>query len=282
MRRKKTVLFGGFTSVILLFSLYVARQTNQFNFFAGARDLARLECYLATVEQESFEVPDFIYIAHAGGGLNGATYLNTREAFDNASQHGVDYIEVDFHYSKDSVVVASHDYEDRTVQEFLEDKSSGTHIQMSDALEWLKNRKVMLVTDIKTDNIRILQNIALRHTDVLNQIIPQAYSITEIIELKKLGFKNIIFTNYISRYPNNIIERMSELRCLYAITLSYDVNFRSMQHLGKFRKLTTPIFTHTINDEELTRKLMKSGCRGIYTDFLLRPSLKKRIPANAE
>ncbi len=65
---------------------------------------------------------------------------------------------------------------------------------------------------------------------------------------------------------------MAATRELVAITLPYDINFEIMEKLGRLKKTTTPILTHTINDPMVAAQLAKYGCRGIYTDFLLIPS----------
>lgn len=47
-------------------------------------------------------------LAHALGGYNGHTYLNTREAFENALKNGYLYFEVDLKLTTDGKLVCWH------------------------------------------------------------------------------------------------------------------------------------------------------------------------------
>jgi glycerophosphoryl diester phosphodiesterase len=273
MRRYKRLIPYSFGLLTLLIFLFFAKKTNLHHLLGGNKDLHELSSYLSNALPQSFQVPKFVYIAHAGGGLEGKTYLNNWEAIENAIKNGVNFIEIDFHYSKDSTVIARHYFEDRTVAEFLNDKKQGTHITLHALLEWLANQNVMLITDFKVDNIKNLRLISTKYKAVMHRIIPQAYTIPQIIQIKEMGFEKIIYTNYISEYPGSVIEKLAATRCLYAITLPYDGNFKRLKYFNRFAKFQTPVFTNTVNDTQLTHELIESGCRGVYTDRLLRPSM---------
>ena len=51
-------------------------------------------------------------IAHAGGVVDGYVYTNSHEALARAAENGYRYIEFDFLFTSDSVLVAAHSWED--------------------------------------------------------------------------------------------------------------------------------------------------------------------------
>lgn len=260
-------------AVTLLLGCYLFKKTHLHHYFKGKR---ALESFLNYQQSHPFSPKPseaFCYIAHAGGGYQGRSYLNTLEAIENSYRMGVNYVEIDFHYTMDSVVVLAHDYVEKTEAEFLSDKESGTHLSLTDFLKWLSNKNIFLITDIKVDNVKVLKWIAENNPELLDKIIPQAYSIPEIVDIKELGYENIIFTNYVSFYPNTIIKELAATKALFAITLPYNTNMKLWQYFGGFKDMDTPIFGHTINDQFVAQKLLKSGCKGVYTDELLQSSI---------
>ena len=50
------------------------------------------------------------YIAHAGGRIDGYTYTNSLEAVNHAIECGIEVVELDLCLTKDSVLVAAHDW----------------------------------------------------------------------------------------------------------------------------------------------------------------------------
>lgn len=212
---------------------------------------------------------EFVKIAHAGGGYNGKTYLNNLEAITNSYKMGFSIIEVDLHYTEDSTVVLSHDFVFNLSENFLNNKAGDTHLSLNDLMNWITSKEVVIVTDIKVDNIKVLYHISQKYPHLMDQIIPQAYTIDQISKIRKMGFKQIIFTNYLTGYPNSVIKELAKLRILFGITMPYDVNFKLLTYSSKLTDIATPIFVHTINDSTIEKKLIKRGCKGVYTDFLL-------------
>ena len=51
-----------------------------------------------------------VYIAHAGGSIEGYSYTNSLEAVTNALNNGINYVEIDLNYTIDSVLVCVHDW----------------------------------------------------------------------------------------------------------------------------------------------------------------------------
>ncbi len=255
--------------IVLLSFIFFAKKMHLDHFFMGKSELSKLTLFESSSKIKPRHLVKFIYVAHAGGGYKGKSYLNNLEALDNSYKLGLDFIEIDLNYSKDSIVVLSHDFVDKTASEFLLDKTHGTHLSMDDFLLWLKDKNVYIITDIKANNLKVLQDIINRFKIESEKIIPQVYTISEIIEAKKMGYHDLIYTNYISLYPNSIILDLAKTESLFGITLPYDTNFKILEYFENFKAMETPIFTHSLNDPKSVSQLMQEGCSGVYTDFLL-------------
>ena len=72
--------------------------------------LALLPLLLSCVTQE--KVQRATLIAHAGGEVGGKHYTNSRESLDSALIRGYKYIELDFSFTRDSVLVAVHSWKE--------------------------------------------------------------------------------------------------------------------------------------------------------------------------
>lgn len=271
MKKRLTIVLF----LILLFSAgYILKRLHWHNYFKGKNELRQLSHYEKSSLLKVNRLNDFIYVAHAGGSYQGKIYPNTLEAINNSYSKSVNYIEVDIHYTTDSVVVLSHDFVNKTASDYLKDTTTGTHLLLEDLLIWLSERNVTVITDVKANNVKILNQIIQDYPTLESRIIPQVYTIQEIIHAKEMGYTNIIFTNYISVYPNCIIKELAEGNSLFGITVPYDRNFKLFRFFENFHELPTPIFTHTLNDPEIVNELQQEGCKGVYTDSLLLPSGK--------
>lgn len=59
------------------------------------------------------------YIAHAGGQIDGYNYTNSLESVENSIRQGIEYIELDFAFTSDSVLVCTHEWEGLDADEGL-------------------------------------------------------------------------------------------------------------------------------------------------------------------
>jgi glycerophosphoryl diester phosphodiesterase len=183
-----------------------------------------------------------VLIAHAGGGLPGATYTNDIEAMDLAYRHGLRLIEIDL-MGADEIVLA-HDRGDRKVA------------PVADLLRWMRSHpEAVIVTDFKTDNVSGLRSLAAISGDLRDRFIPQIYHPSEYEPVRRLGFRKPVFT-------------------LYRLSTSYDwATFANKADLfavtmpvsrAKDARLTSkPVFLHTVNEA------LKLDVTGFYTDCLI-------------
>ncbi|MCM1110483.1 MAG: hypothetical protein NC336_04695 [Clostridium sp.] len=154
---------------------------------------------LVVYDRIHYDRPEFeetIYIAHAGGAIDGYTQTNVLEAIENAIRKGYDYIELDLILTADSALVACHDWETYneytgrpagtpppTLAEFLATPILGKYTpvtaEMIDTI-MAENPSLTLVTD-KTDDAKLLKQFFWVPTR--NRMIVETFSDTACLSI---------------------------------------------------------------------------------------------------
>ena len=186
-------------------------------------------------------------IAHAGGGLPSGTYTNSREAMDLAVRHGFKLIEIDF-LERDGQLLIGHD--ERRI----------SSLTVAELVAWLGTHPdVMIVTDIKTDNLSGLTLLKQAAGARIDRFLPQIYHPSQFEPTMALGYPPPILTIY--RLPGDTQWREAANRLpLYAVTMPYD---RREEAAGVRHK----VFLHTVNEPI-------EGF-GLYTDCLIPADTKR-------
>ncbi|MGF7057902.1 sulfatase-like hydrolase/transferase [Brassicibacter mesophilus] len=223
-----------------------------------------------------------IYISHAGGRVEGLSYTNSKEALAKSYNNGFKLIELDMEWTSDNSLALIHDWKGYVEQAFsVEQKRYSTdefknfnmiknltQMTIEDLVEWLRQHKdAYIVTDIKKDNVDALELIKERYPDVVDQFIPQIYSMDQYIPVQGMGYKNIILTLYMSNYTDEEILDFVKRQNIFAVTMPID---RAKTELPrKLNKENVFVYAHTINDKELKQELEKNEVNGFYTDDLV-------------
>ena len=224
-------------------------------------------------------------IMHAGGEICGMTYTNMKEALDKNYQIGKRYFEMDFMMTTDGHPINIHSWEgfvtkfygakyiegetnyQKAEYDNMKSRHGYTQMDMEKTIEWFRNHKdAYLITDVKGENLPVLEKIAKTAPDLKERIIPQIYKFDQYEKVKELGFKNIILTLYMSNYSADEIADFASSRSLYGVTMSLS---KFEKGLGK--KLIqngVPVFVHTINRQSLANQVLKMGAKRVYTDTL--------------
>lgn len=224
-------------------------------------------------------------VAHAGGGIKRKTYTNSLDALDQNIKNGFLYFELDFSFTKDGRLVCIHDWknsfkrsfgfwtkEKPTLEAFellVRNKSEFNKCTLESLTHWMKkNPSAFIVTDMKEDNLRGLKIIAETIPEFERRIIPQVYDPRNYNKVKRMGYKQIIWTLY--RYngsDDDVLAWVDKFDGPFAITMPKN---RGISDLPK--NLATkhiPTYVHTINSlEEKNRLVNTFGVTEIYTDFL--------------
>lgn len=221
-------------------------------------------------------------VAHALGEWNGENYLNCQEAFETNYQKGVRLFETDISVTKDGKVVLFHDgHEERfglkkdfTEAEFLKAKPFGAtllNLEMLGKL-LLKFPDARIITDIKDDNLKILQELVTtfenQGVDARKAVIPQIYNPYEFSEIKKLNFDQYIFTVYRFRKKQNILGRFLKKHPEISALTVPDKWVESKNYLPLAKKVQIDVFVHSINKTNRRDELISKGVTGVYTPNL--------------
>lgn len=243
------------------------------------------------------QLAETILISHAGGGLDIGSYSNSKESMDQATTNGYKYIEVDISQTQNGEWVLIHDWTKtyltyfiyfpdfpqyllnrtksipKTAQQFenMDMRYDLTPMSLSSMMEWLKKHPdVRLVTDIKISNYEGLKKMKLMMDGDTHQIIPQIYTPKEYDSVKQLGYEDIILTVY--KFSLNLetltkLSKFADDHQLFALTVPQQwINEDTKQWRPKS---STQLFTHTINNLDVAKRVNRFGVTGIYTDYII-------------
>lgn len=222
-------------------------------------------------------------IAHAGGAIYGIRLTNSLQALDNSYKHGFRHFELDIDWSTDGIPVLVHDWtntnwladirysaEPHTYSEFQSMRGAmGIQFLDLDMLEaWLKEHKdAFIITDVKSDNIKLLTLCKNRYPRLFKQTIAQIYAFDEYEKVKNLGYKDIILTFYKLTCSEADIINFCKGKSLYALTMHQDKATKA--YIAKFASLNIPIYIHAVNDYNVYVRSRDYGAYGAYTDYYM-------------
>ena len=224
-------------------------------------------------------------IAHAGGGISGLTYTNSREAMDRSLLLGCTAIEVDLEFTSDERLVLLHDWDwvaaqifgdpfrgkVLTSEAFLSTPRRDRLSSMGEEalLEWLiANPQAEVVLDAKHRSVKMMARLHRQASPLVQKrLIAQAYQLDQVEQLERSGFERVVLTLY--RFDGSDQELKDYLDdppdVLAAVTMPADLAFGP---LGR-RVVATgiPTLTHPVNSRFLARWLKRRGI-GVYSSKL--------------
>lgn len=232
------------------------------------------------------------YIIHGAGALDAVTPTgeiitvggsSSLEGLTLCAEVGVTAVELDFNFTSDGYLVCVHhwgkEYNQRfnaeappTLAEFLECKifNNFTSISFETVKEFMKeNPDVVIVTDVKDNNLRGAEYIATHAPELLDRFVFQIYNENEYDEVRSLGFENIIYSLYALTWNEKTdfgaIGRFAEGHTLTAI--AFDYTLLSVEgYLDGMKTAGVPLFVHTVNEREKIDECFEAGISGVYTD----------------
>ncbi|MBQ8617744.1 MAG: hypothetical protein IJ418_09590 [Clostridia bacterium] len=230
-------------------------------------------------------------IAHAFGGVNGAVYTNSLEAFEANYALGHRVFEVDFDLTQpEQTLVATHDDEQwnkRTVNDpsvpftyenFMNSKMDGqyTVLDYEDIINlMIQYPDIYIVTDTKyVDSPSIYLQFAqlircalFKDDTVLSRIIPQIYHTDMLGQIMQMyPFESVILTLYATvMTPQEVADFCRETGVGFVTAPMYGIN---QETLDLWNEQGLIVASHTSNDREETQELFSMGLDMMYTDFL--------------
>lgn len=225
-------------------------------------------------------------VAHACGAIRGVSETNSLEALTQASRN-FRLIEIDFSKTKDGHYVALHDWDSTftelfghpidspiTLDEYtkLSMQNSLTPLTFSDVAAFLDHHdEIYIVTDVKGDNIEALRHFSQHYPNATTRLIPQIYFPIEYGPVKRMGYRNIIFTLYAYKRKDDtsLISSYSNHFDYYAITVPS--SYCTPQFTKLISKSSNRIYAHTVNSLDQFHQLKERGVSEVYTDFIVPP-----------
>ncbi|GGG83965.1 phosphatidylinositol-specific phospholipase C/glycerophosphodiester phosphodiesterase family protein [Paenibacillus radicis (ex Gao et al. 2016)] len=230
-------------------------------------------------------------IAHALGGVEGASYTNSYEAFITNYTRGYRLFEVDLVQTTDGELVARHDWSHRlqpdlaahrgrdvTKLQFANSLIMGKFhpLTLPDILQLMQQyRDFNLVLDTKAGSKEQIQqqfthlvNEA-RRTDpaLLNRMIPEIFS-PEMYDMVMgiYPFPNKMYSLYKTGASAKSIVEFARDKHLTAVAMPEYRVFINPNLVPELNKLGVKSYVHTVNSRSAMQLLNSLGVHGFYTD----------------
>jgi len=219
---------------------------------------------------------DFL-IAHAGGGIDGHIYTNSREAVENSIEKGYLFIELDLILSKDEKIVAAHDWKHfykiadlplvsgepqaLLLEEFKAQKIHGKYATLAydDIVGFLeKYESMILVTDKLRDVGKLKEERIFSERTII-----ESFTLKQYEEAKGVGFKYPAYSfSKLKKVGYVVYGNISMIVVPKDMILKYPTIFKNLHE----RKVT--ILVYSTDDKEFIEKYQGTHFSLVYTDFL--------------
>lgn len=205
-------------------------------------------------------------ITHAGGGLQGMSYLNCKEALPIYYENGNRVFEYDVEKSTDGYVLAHTD--EKNPEGNLEGRF--TPLLLAECLEFLQAHEDMrVIFDCKFEGLGAFANHVkelVKDEKALQRIIIQVFNERDIVEVRKVyAFKLL----YVCMYATNYAEAVQT--CIKHHIGAVSVSVKALDERPDwcvFEKNEICVFAYTVNTLKEYKKLKAQGITGAFSDFL--------------
>lgn len=224
-------------------------------------------------------------IAHAGGGIDGVKYSNSREALAQTIAAHKQVVEMDFMFTTDGVLVCEHGWKEnhripQSFEQFRATPAQGvfTHLTAEEALRMLaEDGGIWLVVDTQEkDYARVFRRIVaiareIGHEEYLNMIVPEVYHQGEKEAIERIyPFAHWLFSVYKlgmdSDSDYSAIARYCRKSGIGLFTMS--VKRATAEHVGLVHRQGVAVAAHTVNSEKKLATVRGNGVDIVFTDFL--------------
>lgn len=221
-------------------------------------------------------------VYHAGGGIDGLAYTNSKEAIEANLPHA-NVMEIDFFYTSDHQLVCIHSWSyitgsdiPMTTDQYRDHKVFGRYTTVDaqyiiDIME--ENKDLYVIIDTKEVDcvsvIRDLIDLADNRKDITDRFVIQLFDRgikAQLTELYPFAEHQFLFTCYkFSTDPDDILRVCMEEN-IAIVTVDYRT--WSADVVERFAQKGILIFEHTVNRLDYAHEAMSRGVYGLYTDFL--------------
>jgi len=224
-------------------------------------------------------------IAHAGGTARGYNTTNSLEAVLQSIEAGHTLIELDMLITSDEKIVMVHDFGSSwtkqylgvefdkrpTAEEYLSNKIHGMFTPMSfDMLTPIldEHPDVRIVTDCKENSLELLSLIARKYPDYIDNIVPQIYDYYQYEQVKRLGYKDMIFTLYTMNYMDygRLLAFVADKE-IFAVTVGIGYAYEEVAY--RLAADGVRVYMHPLNNFSDANALIEKGIYGVYSSTLV-------------
>lgn len=229
------------------------------------------------------------HVIHAGGFLRTqegktVTYTNSLESLYNLYTNGNRFCEIDLQETSDGIIICGHGDERELAygtglppntlgKDFMKTKIYGefTSISLHDLAVFMRmHPELYVITDAKTDNVKMCSRIANDYPDLQNRFIVQIQLPEEYEPIAALGFRYIMYP--IFKTPDNkrdvwSLAAFARHHDLVAMIISNGYYTPDLKLSLAAGIIGTPVILHTLNDEwEINYYLEHHLALAVYTD----------------
>lgn len=257
---------------------------------------------ITRAEPPRFSWSNYRTAAHALGGLDGKTYLNSRESFISSYKKGVRLFEVDLVKTLDGEWVCRHSWNQPlgqweeegkkvlTKEEFLSAPLYGKYTPMSfeDLLLLLKEypdayvlldskqysvRNYMKTLDDYSEYVRTASELGVK--EVLGQLIPEIYNEAMFAGTALLyNFPSYLYSLW-QEYTPEELEEIGDFckeKGIPAVTVYTEYWSEEVQRIFDDRGIL--VYVYTVNEPEDAKEYLRKGAAGVCSDTLTDTELK--------
>ena len=233
--------------------------------------------FSCSVQEESKDFSPQL-IAHAGGAIDSCIYTNSREAMLRALEKGYRFIEFDFLFTADSVLVAAHSWEKfnmitgckdfgdsvPTYADFSSRKIHDRYTPLSAAEIngfFERNDSLYLVTD-KISDPDVLQRC---FPNLKERMVVEAFSFQHYCRLKSQGYFRVLYSCMAPDLNATIFSSsLKEIEWFALHTSGFEsIVFKLIKGLSDF-----DIALFTVDDLGVVPEGYRDAVKMVYTDFL--------------
>lgn len=249
----------------------------------------------------SFSWEDHKTTVHALGGLDGKTYLNSKEGFEYYYNQGSRLFEVDLSQTADGVWVCRHNWKTSMGQWEGDGKKvlmasdfkntplyeQYTTMTLEDLFLLLKKYPdAYVLIDCKEYSTRDYENTledykayaeiakAAGAESVLNQMIPEIYNSKMLAAVQKVhSFPSYIYSLW-KEYSVKQLKRIAQYckeKKIPVVTISAEYWTEEAKQI--FDEQGIQVYIYTVNDAKEAKEFLKAGAIGVCTDTLLETEL---------
>lgn len=232
----------------------------------------------STQEQSEDFSPEYEYIAHAGGVIDSCVYTNSLEAMELALANGFRFVEFDFLFTSDTVLVAAHSWSEfnqmtdsahlgdsaPSFNDFISRKIYGRYTPLS-ASEintfFEQHDSLFLVTD-KISQPEVLQEY---FPNLKERMVVEVFSFQYYCRLKSQGYYRVLYSCMADDIMSTLLSTsINDIEWMALHISAFDnYLFKLVNHFKQFN-----IALFTINDIDTIPFEYREMVKMVYTDFL--------------